>query len=756
LWDPIAFSVTNAKFNHHFVAHKSYNQQEGMSSDSMAEPLTNSQGMEQEVKGEQSMLDVCRLLAHVRSQHELDLILNHQLRDVLPTAYGQIFLLSNDGKHIADQFGALPLNESPAGESSDQSVFEKWLGPIGTDIISVSKIIDLSVPASAEIDHTLVSRGIKMQEVILFRPKSDDGSRGMIAFFSPVKEGLNEIPLAWLESIAAFISVSLGNISLHQQLAQQEKKNVVFREKLVRQQLENDVLLAIGSEMAANQQVPEVAAILRTKLADIVQFNDISICCFAPDALTYKFFTPGSDLSVALGTQHHSPDQYFTIHDGIQDVLLGNQDAVNFSHITLQSRSGCLAERLTASGIRSCAGIRLVSNNVIIGSLILTSNNEEGFCLQDLMVIQRLSHHLAAWMSNIQATEKVNRQYSEIKTFKEQLEKENLFLLKEANHGYSYNDIIGKSQAMQEVFHLLTQVAFTNSTVLLLGETGTGKELVARAIYNSSARREKLLVKVNCAAIPSDLVESELFGHERGSFTGAVEKHIGKFEIANHGTLFLDEIGELPLDVQAKLLRAIQEREIERVGGKGPIHVNVRIIAATNRNIHEEIRKGNFREDLYYRLNVFPITLPALRDRKEDIVDLAKHFIAKFAKSSNKKVGHISKMATRQLVSYPWPGNVRELEHIIERSVLLAQGHVIKEVHLPSPLAGKHPTPDPTTKTYSQNERQYIVEVLNRCNGRIYGPGGAAEIMGLKVSTLNSKIKKLRITKEQIIYLRDV
>jgi formate hydrogenlyase transcriptional activator len=254
------------------------------------------------------------------------------------------------------------------------------------------------------------------------------------------------------------------------------------------------------------------------------------------------------------------------------------------------------------------------------------------------------------------------------------------------------------------------------------------------------------MVKLNCAAFPSQLIESELFGHERGSFTGATERRIGKFELANNSTLFLDEIGEMTLELQVKLLRAIQEKEIERIGGNGIIKTNVRLIAATNRDLKKEVELGKFRADLYYRLNVFPIILPSLRERKEDIPMLVAHFINKFATKSGKKIANISPKALKEIILYDWPGNVRELEHIIERSVLMTQGNIITEVHLPKIdnkallLPGKlH------IKSLAQNERDHILSALKRSNGRIRGAGGAAEILDVQPTTLHSKIKKLSI-----------
>jgi len=316
------------------------------------------------------------------------------------------------------------------------------------------------------------------------------------------------------------------------------------------------------------------------------------------------------------------------------------------------------------------------------------------------------------------------------------------------NKDKTYTDIIGQSFAMQQVYNLLSQVAPTQSTVLLLGETGTGKELVARAIHQHSPRNNNMLVKVNCAALPANLIESELFGHEKGSFTGAIERRIGKFELANRGTIFLDEIGDMPHDLQVKLLRALQEKEIERIGGRAPVKTDVRVIAATNRNLYHEIEQGRFRSDLFYRLNVFPVSLPSLRDRKEDIPQLIDHFIGKYARYDNTR---LATGVLEQLIQYPWPGNVRELEHLVERSILLNEGPLIKKVPIPGmrSKAALAPLQEPPIKTLEEVEREHILYVLRRCRGKIFGAGGAAELLGLPVSTLNHRIRKLGILKEQ-------
>jgi transcriptional regulator with GAF, ATPase, and Fis domain len=360
---------------------------------------------------------------------------------------------------------------------------------------------------------------------------------------------------------------------------------------------------------------------------------------------------------------------------------------------------------------------------------------------------------IAIAVSNIIADEKLSKRLEEISRYKQQQEEEKTYLKEEIENMQNYSDIVGNSEEIKKIFRMVGQVAHSESTVLLLGETGTGKELIARAIHNASARKGKMMVKVNCAALPANLIESELFGHERGSFTGATERRLGKFELANNGTLFLDEIGEMPMDLQVKLLRALQEREIERVGGSSVIKVNVRVIAATNRDLEKEMIEGNFRRDLFYRLNIFPISLPPLRDRKEDIPELAYYFINRYAKKASKSIRSISNKVLRELIEYPWPGNIRELEHLIERSILLSTGDSIKSIYLPASRQTKltlHEQVSTVVRTIDENERIHILSILKHCRGRITGEGGAALLLGIPPSTLNSKMKKLNIRKEHI------
>jgi PAS domain S-box-containing protein len=324
-------------------------------------------------------------------------------------------------------------------------------------------------------------------------------------------------------------------------------------------------------------------------------------------------------------------------------------------------------------------------------------------------------------------------------------ERESVYLQEALQSELNFDEIVGNSPAMQRVFSAIEVVAPTDSTVLLLGETGTGKELIARALHDHSRRKQSVMVKVNCAALPASLVESELFGHEKGAFTGAVGQKKGRFELAHRGTIFLDETGELPLETQSKLLRVLQEQEFERVGGFQTHKVDVRVIAATNRDLEEEVRRGAFRADLFYRLNVFPIEVPPLRERKDDIPLLASYFVRKFSQRMGKRVLSIQRPVYDQLQQYDWPGNVRELANLLERAVILCQGDSLLPQHL-MVSRSRHTGASPETlPTLDEGERRLILRALAQTGGVLAGPNGAAALLGINRSTLWSRMKKLGI-----------
>jgi formate hydrogenlyase transcriptional activator len=334
---------------------------------------------------------------------------------------------------------------------------------------------------------------------------------------------------------------------------------------------------------------------------------------------------------------------------------------------------------------------------------------------------------------------------------KDQLQQENVYLRREMEgHHQGFSCIVSHSTVMQHTLRQVEQVAQTPASVLITGETGTGKELLATAIHELSARRERTMIRVNCATIPIALIESELFGREKGAYTGALARQIGRFELANGSTIFLDEIGELPLEAQAKLLRVLQEKEIERLGNPRPIKVDVRVVAATNRDLRQEVTAGRFREDLFYRLNVFPIHLAPLRERREDLPQLVESFVQEFAETMGKSIDTIAKPSFKALLDYAWPGNIRELRNVIERAVILAQGPSLR-IELPSAAYASLPSNDEGLALLTEVERDHIVRVLEKTSWRIRGSAGAAEILGLKPSTLESRMAKLGIRRPSLI-----
>jgi formate hydrogenlyase transcriptional activator len=395
-------------------------------------------------------------------------------------------------------------------------------------------------------------------------------------------------------------------------------------------------------------------------------------------------------------------------------------------------------ERLKAESIAALAVAPLGTSNGPLGLMSMGSKRPNNFGQEDLDILSQISAQISLALDNALA-------YGRLSASRNRLEDERLYLESEIRAEYNFEDIVGKSPALRKVLDQIEIVAPTGSTVLLHGETGTGKELVARAVHSLSPRRGRTFVRLNCAAIPSGLVESELFGHERGAFTGALMQKRGRLELADRGTLFLDEIGDISLELQPKLLRALQEQEFERLGSNKTIHVDVRLIAATHRDLWLMIRNNQFREDLFYRLNVFPIEIPPLRERREDIPLLVHYFVSQLSRRMQKRIKSIPKPAMDALSNAAWPGNVRELENFVERAVILTQGD---ELNVPLAELNKSSTRNAApVSTFQQAERQAIIEALKAASGRISGAGAAAERLGLKRTTLQNKMRRLSITK---------
>ena len=400
-----------------------------------------------------------------------------------------------------------------------------------------------------------------------------------------------------------------------------------------------------------------------------------------------------------------------------------------------------MQEAAKAESLASAVAVPLVGAKGPLGLMNMSSRNTNAFSESDADLLSQIGTQISLALDNAMA-------YGRLRESRDDLEHQRLYLESELNSGYNFEDIVGKSSAMKRVFEQVSIVAPTDSTVLLHGETGTGKELIARAIHNRSYRRDRTFVRLNCAAMPSGLLESELFGHEKGAFTGALMQKRGRFELADHATMFLDEIGDISLELQPKLLRALQEHEFERLGSAKTIHVDLRLIAATHRDLPGMIRKGEFREDLFYRLNVFPIEIPPLRERRQDIPLLVNYFVSRLSRRMGKQVASIPRHAMEQLTNAAWPGNVRELENFIERAVILTRG---TELYVPITELKKdlRAVGTNTVSKFQDAERRAIIDALKAAEGRLAGTGGAAERLGLKRTTLQNKMRRLQVARSE-------
>lgn len=529
--------------------------------------------------------------------------------------------------------------------------------------------------------------------------------------------------------------------------------NILANENLLDRDNEKATLLALSKEIAVVRNKQELHQLINEKLKKLLPISHIITFSISEDGKWYSAYSL-DPASVSTGHQQYATitSSQYLVDDGILNLVLASDKPLVYDLDEVVKRPNVPAylQMNHDVGVKEAVLSSLKDGIRKTGILIILMNHKSDLSLNYLNLIQGISDQLSAAVANIRANERIEQQLEEINNYKKQLEDEKLYLQEEIQINYNFSEMIGNSQPMKTVFQLVSKVADADSSVLLLGETGTGKELIARAIHNASSRKDKVMIKVNCAALPATLIESELFGHERGSFTGATERRIGKFELANHSTLFLDEIGELPLDLQVKLLRVLQEKEIERVGGRTTIKTDVRIIAATNRDLEKDILTGAFRSDLYFRLNVFPINIPPLRERKEDIPLLAAHFLVKHAKKGIRGNMNFSGRVMKELLAYDWPGNVRELEHLIERSVLLSDGRTVEKIHLPSRENGEMSLTTGRVKTIDEVERDYVLSILKKCHGKISGIGGAATLLKIPPTTLSSKMIKLGITRDMI------
>ncbi len=503
-------------------------------------------------------------------------------------------------------------------------------------------------------------------------------------------------------------------------------------------------LLEINNAIINNLTQDALFASAYEAIRGVVAFDRAAFLFYQPEARSLRLVSMMSD---AASEFFQVGKEYRLEESQISAWVLDHQEVVTRGNLEHEPRT--LGEqRLIEEGIQSYCVVPLVAMGKSIGTFTLWSESRDRYTQADAELLREVANQIAIAIANMKS-------YEEIKALKGRLEKENVYLQEEIRNVHNFEEIVGSSPALLSLLRKVDQVAPTDSSVLIYGETGTGKELVARAIHDRSNRKDRPLVKVNCSAISAGLVESELFGHVKGAFTGAFERRIGRFELADGGTIFLDEVGELPLDTQVKLLRVLQEREFEPVGSNKSIRVDVRIICATNRNLHDSIKAGTFRSDLYYRLNVFPLIVPPLRERREDIAQLAMFFLSRYARNLGKRIDGISAAATLKLTNYSWPGNIRELQNLIERALILCNGPILELEENLSSISGAFRLTDfappvfradePPPKTLQEVEREHILAILDQTRGVIEGASGAAKALGLHPNTLRHRMEKLGI-----------
>ena len=448
------------------------------------------------------------------------------------------------------------------------------------------------------------------------------------------------------------------------------------------------------------------------------------------EGATVRLYPLASRFDEIIGTETAMP-----LHEAPAGRAILERKTKFFKGSDLAAIDSPFASRLLQAGLQTLCCIPLKGAKGVLGTLNLGSTKEQAVKAGDLSLLNHIASQLAVSIENARA-------FQEVKELKNKLKQEKLYLENEIQSELNFEEIVGEDPEILKVLSQVKVVAPTDATVLILGETGTGKELVARAVHRMSERRDRSFIKMNCAAIPTGLLESELFGHEKGAFTGAVSQKLGRLELADMGTLFLDEVGDIPLEIQPKLLRVLQDKEFERLGSTRTISVNVRLIAATNRDLFKSIAERQFRSDLFYRLHVFPIRIPPLRERRQDIPALVRYFVQKLARRMGKQIDSIPSETLEKMMEWKWPGNIRELENLVERSVILTEGNTL---HVPSAELQPRPENAETSETLKTTEREHIIRVLRETGGVISGAHGAAVRLGLPRTTLQSKMRKLGI-----------
>jgi formate hydrogenlyase transcriptional activator len=554
---------------------------------------------------------------------------------------------------------------------------------------------------------------------------------GAMGFGSKEKRAYPEEEVKFMQQVAKQVAVAVDNV-LHDESARAAHRQLTRERDRVR------LLLEVNNAVVSHLDLEDLFTAVSGCLRRVVEHDGASLLLFDEQTGRYRvhvllFAKNESFIEEGEGDPPCASPARIAIESGTPAVFC-EQDLKDLC------RESPVAVRLLEEGVKAFCSAPLMSRDRVLGALNVGRTRLETFDADEVDLLGEVAKQIAIAVENAHA-------YREITELKDRLAKENLYLEEEVRTDHNFGEIVGDSAVLRRVLKEVETVAPTGSTVLIRGETGTGKELVARALHDLSPRRERTFVKLNCAAIPTGLLESELFGHEKGAFTGAITQKIGRFELAHQGTLFLDEVGDIPPELQPKLLRALQEQEFERLGSVNTISVDVRLVAATNRDLSQMVADGKFRSDLYYRLNVFPVVLPPLRERKADIPMLSRHFAQRFARRMGRQIETIPTAVMDALVRYPWPGNIRELQNIVERAVILSRGPAL-QVNL-SELESSTPPPETNgaAVTLEDAEREHILDALQESGWVLGGPNGAAARLAMKRTTLQSRMKKLGISR---------
>jgi formate hydrogenlyase transcriptional activator len=555
---------------------------------------------------------------------------------------------------------------------------------------------------------------------------------GDMSFASAQKRTFNESEIAFMQQVARQVAIALDNV-LHEESARQAQQQLARERDRVR------LLLEVNNAVVSHLDLDELFHAVSACLRKVVQHDGSALVLLDEAARRFRVHVLHFEKNESVIEEGQLGSE--TCATSPSSVAVATRKPAVFSEQDLESlgAESPVAQKLVAEGVKAFCCIPLLSHDRALGALNVGRRRSDPFSPEDIELLSEVAKQVAIAVENAQA-------YRELAELKDKLAKEKLYLEEEVRTEHNFGEIVGNCATLRKVLKEVETVAPTTSTVLIHGETGTGKELIARALHDLSPRRGRTFVKLNCAAIPTGLLESELFGHEKGAFTGAITQRVGRFELANGGTLFLDEVGDIPLELQPKLLRALQEQEFERLGSTRTVRVDVRLVAATNRDLAQMVADGQFRSDLFYRLNVFPVLLPPLRERREDIPLLVRHFTQQFAQRMSRRIETIPADVMDTLTRYSWPGNVREMQNVIERAVILSQnGRLRVDQH----SLASAPATQELSGQLDAREREAIEAALRTSNGRVAGPNGAAKRLGLAHSTLEFRIKKLGIDKFQ-------